>query len=149
MTVKKEDKLKAEKLLRQAKLRCTRGRVAILQVLSGAKKPLTRQQIASELGKKGLDKVTIYRALEGFVKGGLVHRAFLHNRTWHFELSDNCTENQCHPHFACTECGSTHCLTDIALPMTKSPYKGFVIDRQRVQLEGLCPECNANKGPTG
>ena len=147
--MKEQEKSKAEKMLRRAKLRCTRGRVAILQALAGARKPLTREQIASELGKKGLDKVTIYRALEGFVKAGLIHRAFLNNRTWHFELADNCTESQCHPHFTCTECGSTHCLTEILLPMAKSPRKGFVIGRQRVQLEGLCPECNANKRPTG
>jgi Fe2+ or Zn2+ uptake regulation protein len=72
-----------------------------------------------------------------------VHKAFLQNRTWHFELAENCT--QCHPHFTCTNCGDTHCLTEITLPMAKSPHRGFVIDRQRVQLEGVCPECNANK----
>ncbi|MHC4336639.1 MAG: Fur family transcriptional regulator [Planctomycetota bacterium] len=147
--MKKEEKSKPEKMLTRAKLRCTSGRVAILKVLVRARKPLTREEIASELDKKGLNKVTIYRALERFVHAGLVHRAFLHNRTWHFELSDNCTESQCHPHFTCTDCGSTHCLTEILLPMTKSPHKGFVIGRQRVQLEGLCPECNANKRPTG
>jgi hypothetical protein len=32
----------------------------------------------------------------------------------------------------------------MSLPMAKSPYKGFVIGRQRVQLEGLCPKCNPN-----
>lgn len=140
--MKEQDKLKPANMLRQAKLRCTRGRVAILKILAASTGPLTREQIASELGKKGLNKVTIYRALERFVRVGLVHRAFLHARTWHFELAENCTASQCHPHFTCTDCGETHCLTEITLPMAKSPYKGFVIDRQRVQLEGLCPECN-------
>jgi len=143
--MKEQDKLKPANMLRQAKLRCTRGRVAILKILSSATRPLTREQIASELGKKGLNKVTIYRALERFVRVGLVHRAFLHARTWHFELADNCSERQCHPHFTCTNCGQTYCLTEITVPMAKSPYKGFVIDRQRVQLEGLCPECTVNK----
>jgi len=143
--MKEQDKLKPANMLRQAKLRCTRGRVAILEILAASTRPLTREQIASELGKKGLNKVTIYRALERFVRVGLVHRAFLHARTWHFELADNCSESQCHPHFTCTDCGQTHCLTEITVPMAKSPYKGFVIDRQRVQLEGLCPECNVNK----
>lgn len=140
--MKKRAKSKPEDMLRRAKLRCTRGRVAILRILAVAKEPLTREQIASELGRRGLNKVTIYRALEGFVKAGLVHKAFLRNRTWHFELADNCSESQCHPHFTCTGCGTTHCLTEVSLPMARSPHKGFVIDRQRVQLEGLCPECN-------
>ena len=143
--MKEQNKLRPENMLRGAKLRCTRGRAAILEILAAAKKPLTREQIASELGKKGLNKVTIYRALERFVRAGLVHKAFLQARTWHFELAENCTASQCHPHFTCTDCGETHCLTEITVPMAKSPYKGFVIDRQRVQLEGVCPECNANK----
>ena len=143
--MKERKKFIPEDMLRGAKLRSTRGRVAILKILSAAKRPLTREQIASELGKKGLNKVTIYRALERFVRVGLVHKAFLQSRTWHFELAENCTESQCHPHFTCTNCGDTHCLTEITLPMAKSPHRGFVIDRQRVQLEGVCPECNANK----
>lgn len=142
--MKKQSKLKPENILRRAKLRCTHGRVEILKVLFAAPKPLTREQIASVLGKRELNKVTIYRALERFVQAGLVHKAFLHARTWHFELADNCTENQCHPHFTCTNCGSTHCFTKVDMPMAKSPVRGFVIEHQRVQLEGLCPECNPN-----
>jgi Fur family ferric uptake transcriptional regulator len=140
--MKKRNKVIPEKMLDEVKLRCTRGRVVILKALAAAKKPLTPEQIASELGRRGLNKVTIYRSLERFVKVGLVHKAFLHNRTWHFELADNCSESQCHPHFTCTECGTTQCLMGVSLPMARSPHKGFVIDRQRVQLEGLCPECN-------
>jgi len=74
--MKERKKFIPENMLRVAKLRSTRGRVAILKILSAAKRPLTREQIASELGKKGLNKVTIYRALERFVRVGLVHRAF-------------------------------------------------------------------------
>jgi hypothetical protein len=32
-------------------------------------------------------------------------------------------------------------LTDIMLPMAVSPHNGFVIKRQKVHLEGLCPGC--------
>ncbi|MHC4620342.1 MAG: Fur family transcriptional regulator [Planctomycetota bacterium] len=86
--------------------------------------------------------MTIYRVLESLLKAGIVHKAFLDERTWRFELAHNCTESQCHPHFTCTNCGDTHCLPDVSVPMAESPQKGFVVDRQRVQLEGLCPKCN-------
>lgn len=131
-----------QKLLRSARLRVTGPRVAILGVLSAADKPVTHEQIRAALGPKGPNKVTIYRVLDRLLAAGLVHKAFLQERTWHFELAANCSRQQCHPHFNCTSCGSTHCLTEMSPEMAQSPYKGFIIQRQQIQLEGLCPDCN-------
>jgi Fur family ferric uptake transcriptional regulator len=131
----------ARKMLKATHLYCTEGRIAVLKVLLKAGRPLTQKKIAQLLGKEHLDRVTIYRTLASLFKAGLVHKAFMHKRAWHFEMADNCTETQCHPHFTCTNCGRTHCLTEMSLPMAKSPRKGFVIHRQQVRLEGLCPAC--------
>lgn len=128
-------------MLKTAGLYSTRGRVAILKVLMKAGGPLSQEQIAARSGGRHFDKVTIYRTLESLLKVGLVHKAFVEKRAWHFELAHNCSERQCHPHFTCTNCGKTHCLTGISLPMARSPHKGFVIQRQQVRLEGLCPAC--------
>ena len=133
--------IKAREMLKAAKLYCTRGRIDIIMVLMKAGRPLSQDQIARCSGKKHFDKVTIYRTLESLLGVGLVHKAFVDKRAWHFELADHCTEHQCHPHFTCMNCGDTHCLMAISLPMAKSPYKGFVIRRQQVRLEGLCPGC--------
>lgn len=133
--------IKAREMLKAAKLYCTAGRVAILKVLMKAGKPLSQNQIARRSGKNHFDKVTVYRTLESLLGVGLVHKVFIDKRARHFELADNCTESQCHPHFTCTNCGDTTCLTEISLPMAKSPHKGFVIHRQQVRLEGICPTC--------
>jgi len=131
----------ARKILKAVKLYRTGCRIAILKVLLKSNKPLNQEQIAQRLGKKRFDKVTIYRTLESLREVGLVHKAFMQKRAWHFESAQDCTENQCHPHFTCTSCGNTHCLTEMKLPMAKSPHKGFIIRRQQVRLEGLCPAC--------
>ena len=128
-----------------AVLRRTAGRVAILKILLRTKKPLTQEQIASRLADSNLNKTTVYRCLERFIETGLVHRAFLQNRTWHFELGHRCSELQCHPHFTCNNCGSTHCMTDVSMPMAKALPAGFVIHRQCVQLDGICPGCSKEK----
>jgi len=133
--------LQARKILKAAKLYCTDCRAAVLKVLIKAGRPLTQEEIAQRLGKRQLDKVTIYRTLGSLFKVGMIHRAFVDERAQHFELADNCSESQCHPHFTCTSCGVTHCLTEMSLPMAKSPYKGFIIHHQEVRLEGLCPAC--------
>ncbi len=139
--MKPNQDFQARKVLKTAKLYCTKCRAVILRVLAKADKPLSQDQIAMRLGKDCPNKVTIYRTLESLCKAGLVHKAFMQKRAWHFELSKNCTATQCHPHFTCINCGGTHCLTDMSVPMLKSPYKGFIISRQQVRLEGLCPAC--------
>ena len=132
---------KARQMLAAANLYCTEGRVAILTVLLQAQHPVSQDQIAGKLPGKPTNKVTIYRTLESLVHAGLVHRAFMQERAWHFELADHCSEQQCHPHFTCSNCGTTHCLTDFSVPMAPSSYKGFIIQHQQVRLEGLCPTC--------
>jgi len=133
--------LKAHRILKSAKLYCTAGRVAVLRILLKANKPLRQDEIARRLGKKSFDKVTIYRTLESLLDVGLVHKAFLDERARHFELARNCSETQCHPHFTCTSCGNTHCLTEMSIPKVRSTHKGFLIHRQQTRLEGLCPAC--------
>ncbi len=138
---KSDSDMQARLMLKTAKLYCTESRLTILGILAKAGKPLSQDQIARRSGPKQFDKVTIYRTLESLLQVGLVHKAFMEKRAWHFELAHNCTEHQCHPHFTCSNCGDTHCLTEISLPMAKSPHRGFVIHRQQVRLEGLCPKC--------
>jgi Fur family ferric uptake transcriptional regulator len=139
MTARLDDK--AREMLKHAKLYCTEARIAILRALLEAARPLRQDQIAPPVTKGTLNRVTVYRTLESLVAVGLVHRAFTQNRAWHFELAHHCTDKQCHPHFTCTSCGLTHCLTDISLPMARIADRGFVISRQQVRLEGLCPAC--------
>jgi len=139
--VKSDLNMQAREMLKAVKLYCTENRMAVLKTLLEANGPLKQDEIAEKLGRKRFNKVSIYRTLETLLKVGLVHKAFMGKRAWHFELAHNCTESQCHPHFTCTNCGSTHCLTEMRPPMIKSPYKGFVIKHQQVRLEGLCPAC--------
>ena len=128
-------------MLNKNSLSVTKPRLAVLSVLIKTGKPLTQEQIAKKLGKHRSDKATIYRTLEKFISTGLVHRAYTDSRTQYFELADNCTKLQCHPHFTCTSCGSTRCMLEIKIPMAKSPYKNFRIIHQQTRLEGLCPQC--------
>lgn len=143
--MKTETRQRIENLLMTANLRRTGPRVVILRVLLDAGRPLTQDQIAAELAPAIPNKVTIYRALESFCEAGLVHKAFIHQRAVHFELADKCTEKQCHPHFTCSKCGVTQCLTKLSFPLVKGLNKGFVVHRQQVRLEGLCPRCVGKK----
>ncbi len=139
--MKPQTKKKIDNLLSSVKLRRTDQRRIILDVLINAQKPQTADEITAVLSRGYANRVTVYRTLESMVAAGLVHKAFIHKRAEYYELANHCSENQCHPHFTCTSCGRTHCLTEMSLPLAKSPYRGFVIKRQQVRFEGLCPAC--------
>lgn len=130
-----------DNLLGSAKLKRTDQRRVILDILVNAKHPQTADEIMTAMSRKSANKVTVYRTLESMIKAGLVHKAFVHKRAEHFELADRCTDSQCHPHFTCTGCGATKCMVGISVPLVKHTEEGFVVHRQQVRFEGLCPRC--------
>lgn len=138
-------RLKVATMLHAAGLRNTRSRSAVLSVLLHASGALTQEQIAQRISQKPADKVTIYRTLESFAAAGLVHRAYLQHRAWHYELAHRCSDVQCHPHFFCRNCGAAQCLHDTQVPLVKGLEQGYLVERQQVRLEGLCPACNRNE----
>lgn len=135
---------KADKLLRAAKLKRTISRRGILEVLLSGSRAQSAEEIAVRIGRSGPNKVTIYRTLETLVARGIVHKAYIRERTVYFELGDRCTAEQCHPHFVCTSCGDVFCLPGLLVPAAGSPGEGYVIHRQQTKLEGLCPRCSVS-----
>jgi len=146
-----QTKKNIDNLLGSVKLRRTDPRRTILEVLLSAKRPQTVGEIMTAMSKGCANKVTVYRTLESMVRTGLVHRALVHKRAEHFELADRCTDAphpcrrgrgaQCHPHFTCVSCGATSCMVEVSIPLVKRLEEGFIIHRQQVHLEGLCPQC--------
>jgi len=139
--MKAETRAAYRELLRAVGLRMTGGRVDILDVLLRAHRPLTEDEIRARL-KREVDRTTVYRNLEHFMVKNLVHRCFVRERAWHYELAHNCGPKQCHPHFCCTKCGRMVCLTEVSVPLARKLPEGFELKRQQVRIEGLCPRCS-------
>jgi Fur family transcriptional regulator, ferric uptake regulator len=84
-----EDRVKSAcDQLRDAGLRITQPRIAILSVLIADTKPLSIEQIHDKLHSNACDLVTVYRCLAAFEDIGLVRRSFFHNGTSLYHLSD-------------------------------------------------------------
>ncbi|MGD0573247.1 MAG: transcriptional repressor [Sedimentisphaerales bacterium] len=139
--MKSQLKERIDNLLDSVKLKRTEPRRMVLEVLLNAAKPQTADEIVSTIGKTGPNRVTVYRTLESIVEAGIVHKAFVAEGSQHFEMADKCSEHQCHPHFVCTGCGKTSCLHDVSVSMATNTPVGFIIQRQQIRLEGLCPKC--------
>src|SRR6185369_17162653 len=97
-----EDIAALQGLLRNAGLRSTTARIAVLQRLRSAKSPLSHAELADELTPRGLDKATVFRNLTDLTDAGLVVRTELGDHVWRFEIHDQKHGQQGkHPHFVC------------------------------------------------
>lgn len=73
--------------LKEAGLRITQPRVAILAALIKSGRPTSIDSLHSELGPNSCDIVTVYRCMAAFESIGLVRRAFLINGTSLYEIN--------------------------------------------------------------
>ena len=75
--------------IRQAGLRCTQARIAILQRLQAASGPLTHSQVVDNLKSCSFDRATIYRSLIELAEVGLLSRMELGDHVWRFECAES------------------------------------------------------------
>ena len=128
-------------LLREAGLRQTACRLALLAALVEAAAPIPLAQLEKQV--EGFDRVTIYRTLQAFLQAGLVHRTNDSSGYPHYAplLAQGLQAN--HAHFECQQCGRMLCFAWDELPRVRLPA-GFALEEtasrpvQRVQL-GLTP----------
>ena len=129
-------------LLRQAGLRKTAPRVAVLQFLERAATPLSHADIYQGLVSLGFDRATIYRNLMDLAEAGLITRTDLGDHVWRFELvrAGQVEHGQSHPHLVCTECNQVSCLPGVKVQLTL-PRAHKRLGTAEVQLKGLCADC--------
>lgn len=73
--------------LKEAGLRITQPRIAILNALTQRNHPTSIEQIHADLDDGSCDLVTVYRCLAAFEEIGLVQRSFFHNGTSLYQIN--------------------------------------------------------------
>jgi Fe2+ or Zn2+ uptake regulation protein len=94
-------------MLHRRGFKATPGRIALLQVLKRAGRPLSISQISKEL-RSGLDQATIYRALEALTDSGVVRKVDFQHSHAYYELIEG---NPHHHHLLCQGCGRVEDVT--------------------------------------
>ena len=133
----KTEDLKEE--LREAGLRATGSRVAVLRCVRVADQPVALADVVARLGAEAPDRATVYRNLVDLADVGLLRRAHLGD-AWRFEGQD---EKE-HAHFVCTQCGNVECAPEVTLEVAASGRASphAVKDGHfQVQLHGVCDDC--------
>lgn len=132
-------------LLKSRGLKTTQPRVIVLQALQENARPMTPQEISSELKRRGrpLNIVTIYRVLESLEEVHLVHRyqcrggygaCLLPGKLGHHVLAH------------CATCGSIHEFIDEKLCKLESGIARkaeLLFTRHFSEICGICRNCRS------
>jgi Fur family ferric uptake transcriptional regulator len=141
-------------LIRDAGLRVTQPRLAVLQVLTKTPRPLSHADLIDALDGQGFDRVTLYRNLNDLADAGIVARTEVGDHVWRFELrpsrsgragnDSHAGSPRTHPHFTCTDCGSVACLPENVVRITKSGRLPKAVREHSVEvsLRGVCDRCS-------
>lgn len=127
----------AEGALRARGLKATKGRLEVMRLFfEAAGQPLAQREIM-EKARLRLNRANLYRILKALLDAGIIQKAYAGERGFLFELAGG----RCHPHFSCRGCGMTACLEGLVVRAKGTVRKGFLIEKQSVLIEGLCPSC--------
>lgn len=134
------------RLLREAGLRVTGARLAVLHAVAAARLPLTHAEVSASLNAVTVDHSTIYRVLQDLLAAGLLIRSNLGDRVWRFslQLGHGAPSGCGQAHFICAHCGSVARLPASTFSTIKA--SAAVPDSVRptlceIRLRGLCTRC--------
>ena len=131
--------------LRHVNQRLTSSRAALLDVLAGAKRPMTIAEILE--ANKGFAQSSVYRNLMVLEQAAVVRRILTSDEYARYELAENHTGH--HHHLVCSNCGAVEDIPssprlEKAVDQLVSEVHntaGFKTVQHRVDLVGLCSNC--------
>ncbi len=131
-----------ERLLRDASLRVTRPRLAVLRALHAAPHADTDSIIGAVRADLGVvSHQAVYDVLRALTEAGLVRRIQPTGSVARYEarVGDN------HHHVVCRTCGTVadvDCAVGDVPCLTAADDRGFMIDEAEVVYWGTCPDCS-------
>lgn len=130
-----------EEILKNNNLKVTRGRKAILEVLTEADKSLGVESILKECKGKGvsINLSTVYRALEMFEDKGIVDKFTVNDGISSYKL-----KGKEHKHML--QCSICHKQVEVPCPMKQveeivESETGFVLTEHNLIMKGVCEQC--------
>lgn len=130
----------ARNRIRNAQMRITKPRIAIIESLLQHEGPVSIERIHHDVGANVCDLVTVYRCLSAFETIGIVRRSYLHNGTCLYELTLSAPQ---HYHVSCKSCGKTEKVDYFSVEGMERTLqdRGYSEVTHVVGFFGVCPVC--------
>jgi Fe2+ or Zn2+ uptake regulation protein len=122
--------------------RNTRTKQLVMSAFEQANAALCHEDIERQLAGR-LDRVTIYRILQGFCDDGLLHKITVEGGKTYYALCRHCTHEQHndeHLHFHCLACNRIYCLEAPAVITVPLPPE-YEVRTITCTVSGYCAEC--------
>lgn len=118
--------------------RNTWQRGAILKALDALRCHATAEELHHRLrrGPRPIGLATVYRALEAFVREGLVEPVHVGDGRVRYGLSA-----RHHDHLICLQCGEWEPIKECLVQMPGRVASGFRVTGHQLELYGYCTDC--------
>jgi Fur family ferric uptake transcriptional regulator len=129
--------------LRDAGLRVTASRIAVLELLQAHPEPMTHQEVVEAFGESPWNRSTLYRNLIDLTDAGLARKTVIAG-LMRFEPTGR--NNGCgdHAHFVCSDCGEVTHLDGVVVRLEGGAQPRAVRSGAiEVQLRGRCDRCDS------
>lgn len=113
-------------IIKDKNIKLTTARVALLEILKDAYKPLSYENIKSDIS---MDKATFYRNISKFEKEGIVSSFESNDKKRYFEIVQ-----KPHAHFVCLKCNGIECIKDLNINLPEYEISNVIIN-------GTCKKC--------
>lgn len=133
-----------EDLMTARGIRPTAVRLLILNAMMSFSDTFSLNDLEERL--ETVDKSSIFRTLEAFTSGHIIHEIDDGSGSRKYCVCHNdhdCGTEELHCHFYCAKCHKTYCLDNILIPPVKCP-EGFEIHQVEYIMKGICPACSRN-----
>jgi len=118
--------MKIEEIIKEKNIKLTTARIALIEVLKYAKKPLSYEDIKTDIS---MDKATFYRNISLFEQEGILNSFESNDKKRYFELIQ-----KPHAHFVCIQCNSVECLKDLDIKLDDYIVSNVIVN-------GTCKNC--------
>lgn len=128
--------------LNEVNLRATPARIALMNLLEKADKPLDVKEMIEFLEKKDIqtDPATVFRIVNMFTEKGLVKPIQFNEGKFRYELIDKAD----HHHLVCEKCGDIQDISDCNIDVLENHIekkKDFKVTSHSLEFFGICSDC--------
>ena len=130
-------------MIKEAGLRVTDHRLAVLTYLSKVRSPVTVYELVEALRKRNdIDQATVYRNLTSLHEAGLLRRLDFNHGHAHYELETGRASHQ----LVCSTCETIEkiegiSIDDIVKKMLKKSKKFKQTTTHSMEIYGVCKNC--------
>lgn len=130
-----------KELLSENGINKTKGKIKILQIISEASRPISVQEIHTEM-QASCDLSTIFRTVTQFKDKEIIKEVNLEEGFLRYEINHH-DHDEHHHHVLCRICGDIRNIEECDLALFEKSIEklGFKLMEHRLEFTGVCSKC--------